>query len=301
MKLGVIDLGTNTFHLLIVEVGEKGTFVECYRKRIYVQLAEDGIAKIGKAPFQRGMNALQFYAKVLEKQGVSKVKAFGTAALRTASNGAEFIQQVKAKTGLQIELISGMREARLICQGVRLAVPMSDTPILIMDIGGGSVEFIIANDSEVFWEQSFPIGVAVLFNSFHKNDPISTTEIKQIKNHLTSVLRPLTKAISSYQLSTLIGASGTFDVLESILSDKKTGPFYTAIPASDFHPIYDELIVSNLAERLKMSAIPDSRAKLIIVAMVLIEHILTQISIDTIWVSSYAMKEGILTEMMVEE
>ena len=112
-RLGVVDLGTNTFHLLIAEPNGQGGFRELFRYRQFVKLAEEGIQVIGDTPFQRGLLALEGIKAKLDEYGVDRVRAFGTAALRTASNGSEFIRQVRSNTGIEIQLISGDEEARL--------------------------------------------------------------------------------------------------------------------------------------------------------------------------------------------
>ncbi|NJK83906.1 MAG: hypothetical protein HC912_08960 [Saprospiraceae bacterium] len=150
-RYAVIDLGTNTFHLLIVEQNRQ----KLYQERQFVKLAENGIEHISAAPFQRGIETMLHFHRVLKKFDVQQVQAFGTAALRTAHNGSAFIEEVEEATGIEIQLISGEREAALIQKGVAQAIPATDAHSLIMDIGGGSVEFILANQHEVFWAQSF--------------------------------------------------------------------------------------------------------------------------------------------------
>jgi len=297
-RYGVIDLGTNTFHLLIARQNENGGLDELYRKRVYVKLAENGIDTIGDAPFQRGLESLQIFKQVLEEYKVTKIKAFGTAALRTASNGSKFIEYVKNNIGLDITLIPGSEEARLIHHGVSHAVPLDENNGLIMDIGGGSVEFIIANKTKVHWAKSFPIGVAVLYNQFHKNDPITNDEVKAINSFLNSTLLELFTALKKYPASTLIGASGTFDVLESILVKEKTHPLYASLNSELFFPLHNQLLTTNIEQRLQMEGLPNSRADLVIVAMILIKFILTKTNTKKIIVSAYAMKEGILYEMI---
>jgi len=298
MKLAVIDLGTNTFHLLIIEPLSDGQFREIFRKRFFVQLAEEGIERIGDQAFERGLNTLREYKKVLDKYQVTKIQAFGTAALRTAQNGGEFKAAILKETGIDVQIISGDAEARLITEGVRLAVPFSTQPALIMDIGGGSVEFVLANDKEVFWAQSFPVGVAVLHHRFHKNEPISATEIEAANKHLEQILSPLWTALQKHPPHLLIGASGTFDVLEAMLVEKKQDPLCAFIQEVDFYPIYEKIIQTSLDKRLTMGKLPAQRAKLIVVALILIHKVLEHLSIQQIAVSMNAMKEGMLAEMM---
>lgn len=294
----VIDLGTNTFHLLIAEVDTSGTIKVVERKREFVKLGEGGVAQIIPAAFQRGMDTLKQFKTILDQYEVQALLAFGTAALRTASNGQDFIQQVKADTGIHIQLISGDREAALIQRGVALAVPFDDRPQLIMDIGGGSVEFIIADRKEVFWAHSFPIGVAVLFARFHQHDPITAAEIKDLDTFLRDILQPLEKQLKKYPVLCLAGASGTFDVMEAILVHEKSGAHYSTIPTSQFLPFYKQVIGTTLEERLAIDGVPAPRAEMLIVAIQLILTVLSFSNFETIYVSSYAMKEGMLVEMM---
>ncbi len=296
----VIDLGTNTFHLLIAEASNSGIFKELYRKRIYIKLAEDGINTIGLAPFDRALNALLSFKNILDQYDVKTVKAIGTAALRTASNGPDFIQKVFKETGIQIQLIPGDREADLIYKGVIQAVPLSKETGLIMDIGGGSVEFILADQDGVKWAQSFPIGVAVLYNKFHKKDPISPSEIDILEKFLEDILAPLFQEILVHKPSILIGASGTFDVLENLLCKEKLTPIHGVVNVSDFYPFFQQQIKTTIQERLAMKDIPNNRAEMIIVALVLIEFILGKTDIKTISVSEYALKEGMLKELISE-
>jgi len=300
-KFGVIDLGTNTFHLLIVEAEGKPPFKELHRERRYIKLAENGIKKIGPAPFARGLAALQAFKSELDNYGVKKIKAIGTAALRTASNAAEFIRQVKASTNIEVQLISGKEEAKLIHLGVVQAVPFGKEKGLIMDIGGGSVEFIIADSEKVFWAQSFPVGVAVLFNRFHKNDPIEPAEVTAIENFLEKELQPLLEALQMYHTPKVIGASGSFEVVEEMVEISARHPSHTLVPVAQFFPLHKKILSSSLNQRLQMEGMPASRADLIVVAFRLMHFIICRAQIEEIIVSAYAMKEGVLREMMLND
>lgn len=299
-RFGVIDLGTNTFHLLIAEPDERGGFRELYRERHFIKLAEEGIEKIGAGAFERGLGAMQNFKSKLDDYQVVSARAIGTAALRTASNGMDFITQVKDLTGIEVQLITGDREAELIHTGVMQAVPVVEERMLIMDIGGGSVEFIIADQSEVFWAQSFPVGVAILYKNYHKSDPITIEEIENIHSFLNHQLKPLLAALETYPLQLLVGASGTFDVLENILVKNKSHPHHSHLAAHAFPAFYTKIIQTTIAERLSMEGMPAERADMIVVALVLLNYVLLNAQIQHVIISAFAMKEGILHEMMQE-
>lgn len=297
-RYGVIDLGTNTFHLLISEKDADGNLTDLFRERVFVKLGEEGIETISDLAFRRALQALDSFKKLLDHYEVREVKAIGTAALRTATNGIEIIEKIRSETGIEVNLIPGDEEARLIHLGVVQAVPLNHENGLIMDIGGGSVEFILANNREVIWSESFPIGVSVLYRRFHKTDPISREEIFAIEQFLEYTLQPLTGILQNHKTSLLIGSSGTFDVLEAMLQNQRISSIHSIINVHDFFPLYDQFLKTTLDERFKMEHLPESRAELIIVALILIRFILRQTDFRQISVSAYAMKEGILYEMI---
>ncbi len=299
-RFAVIDLGTNTFHLLAVELMEDGHINRLYKERIYVKLAEEGIGRIGDGAFKRGKDAITKFKGIMDDLGVSQVRAFGTAALRTASNGSDFAREIEKETGVVIDIISGKEEARLIHQGVMQAIRPMDKRIVIMDIGGGSVEFVIADHQKVYWSESFPIGVAVLYKQFHHNDPIQPGELSRIDDFLEVQLESFFKAMAQFKGEILIGASGTFDVLDIMMDKKKSIPTSSELVMDTFRPLYEQLIKTTYQQRIEMERIPNSRADMIIVALALIRFVLERTKISGIVVSAYAMKEGILKEMMEE-
>lgn len=300
-KYGVIDLGTNTFHLLIVEKTNDSQFEELYRNRVFVKLAEEGIETIGKNAFQRGLDALLKFQSIIDLENVEHIRAFGTAALRTASNGQDFIESARKLTGIQVQLIDGNEEARLIHRGVSLMVDFENESGMIMDIGGGSVEFIIADNEQTHWAHSFPVGVAVLHNKFHATDPISQEEVDQLHKYLEKELAPLLDYLKSHPVKHLIGASGTFDVMEVMIPNERLNDHSTRLDLEHFSPLYQLFVNSRQEERLQMENLPESRAEMIVVAIILIDFILRQASIDKLTVTSYAMKEGMLSELIEAE
>ena len=299
--LAVIDLGTNTFHLLIARPDDSGGFTELFRERRFIKLAEDGITRIGPGPWERGLTAMRAFADQLAFYGVTQVRALGTAALRTASNGSEFIAAVREETGLEIELIDGDEEARLIHQGASRAIAFTERPRLLMDIGGGSVEFILADADQVYWSRSFPIGVAVLFRDFHTTDPLPADQQAALRTFLAKALEPLQTALQKHPVTELVGASGTFDVLEQYLDDPGAGTDYTTIPVGEFASFRDRLIAMPLEERLTMKRMPPARAEMLPVALVLLDVVIKLANIEQLLVSPYALKEGVLFEMMNAE
>lgn len=298
VKYAAIDLGTNTFHLLIASFDGGGNLIEHFRDRQYIHLAEEGIETIGEKAFQRAMECVKTFSKYLERYEIRKVNCTGTAALRTASNGPELVAKIKDLTNMDVNIIDGIKEARYIYEGVKLAVPQTKSGNhIIMDIGGGSVEFIIVKNGHFHWSNSFPIGIAVLKRQFHHQDPITDKEIESINAFIDQHVQKLYHIVKHLKIHSLIGASGSFEVLSGMKSIGYSDHLSIDIPVPFFMDIYNGLIHTNLEERLFREDIPNDRAHLIIVAFHLMKRILEKIEFQKITVSAYAMKEGILAEM----
>lgn len=300
-RLAVLDLGTNTFHLLIVETDDERHFSVLYKEKRFVKLAEGGIERIGEGAMQRATSTLLAYRRLLDQYQVKRVKVIGTAALRTASNGPTLMQWAATETQLDIEIISGEREAALIQKGVFQSLVDPQDRYVVMDIGGGSVEFIIAEGNEVLWCHSFPVGAAVLLREYHREDPISVRELQAIKEFLCKQLAPLKGALEQWPTQWLIGAAGTFDVIADQIAILQSSPYTWEIDPSRFAPLFDELKGMSKKEREQSPWIPDDRVDMIVVASSLIQYVLESYQIKRFTVSAFALKEGMIAEMLAEE
>ncbi len=300
MNVAVIDMGTNTFHLLIVEVWYDD-FRVIHRERQSVKIGKGGIndGKITAEAADRALNAMIHFREVMDQHIIEDVFATATSAIRSATNGKELCEAIRIKTGIEVRIISGEEEARNIYYGVRKALPIGDDPALIMDIGGGSIEFIIGSDQEIFWLKSFEIGGQRMLDMFHKNDPISSNELQSLQNYLQTNLSELFEAVKVHKPGTLIGSSGTFDTLSDIYRKKRgiaITPGSTEFPfdLDDFQIIYDEIMRSNREERLAIPGMIEMRVELIVVALELLKFVIEKCEINNLRISAYALKEGVL-------
>ena len=321
MRIAILDLGTNTFNIFIADLhpikqmdrlsedtGKNGSahFKKLYKSKIAVKLGEGGINTnvIAEAPFNRGIGALKMHKKRIKEFGVEKVIAVATSAIRSARNGMDFIRSAKEATGIEVEVISGGREAELIYYGVRSAVNMNNTPSLIIDIGGGSTEFIIGTSKEILWKHSFLLGAARLLEQFNPSDPITQEEIQQIEYHLEQNLQPLYDAIQKYPVTELIGSSGSFDSLAEMIgyhfydADILKGKTEYEFNLNDCEKIYEMLRNSTTKERLSMKGLVRMRVDMIVVSVVFIRFIMRRLNLKKMRLSTYSLKEGVLWELM---
>ncbi|MGI8892169.1 MAG: phosphatase, partial [Bacteroidia bacterium] len=267
---------------------------------------ENGITKgiINPAAFQRGVDAVKYFKGIISSQHIEEIFAFATAALRRASNADKFIEAVKNETGIKIEIISGEKEAEYIYYGVHQAVELGVETSLVMDIGGGSVEFILCNENEIFWKGSFDIGAAILLEMFKPSDPANEGEINKMRDYFTETLKPLIHACNKYSPVQLVGSSGSFDTLADVTAYRFHTPEILAGKTEysfDIHEIrqvISGLISSTHAEREQIKGIAAMRIDMIVVGSLLIKFVIEKLGINKIKLSSYALKEGVLWQVM---
>lgn len=302
-RTAIIDLGTNTFHLLVAEWDER-SFRVVWNERRPTKLGVGGINRnlITPEARDRALTTLKAYRQQADQLGVSQILAFGTSALRNAANGAELAYEIKRETGIETRIISGDREAELIYEGVNLALHLGNDPQLIVDIGGGSVEFIIANGADIRWKQSFEIGGQRLLEKFQHNDPILPQEIEALQYHCANVLAPLRSALAEHQPNVLAGSSGTFDTLSEIYCHRH-GLTYAEEPETPFDihsfpEIYHDIISRDRQGRMQIPGMIELRVDMISVACALVDYILRLRDFRAIRVSSYSLKEGVLARLM---
>ena len=301
MRKAVIDLGTNTFHLFIVEINEK-ELTTLYKEKIAVKLGQNGISKgkIAKDAIKRALHTLSIFRRIIDQFEVKEITGIATSAIRNAKNGTELVDLIKAETGIEIQIINGDREAELIYKGVQAAVDLGTKNHLIMDIGGGSVEFIIGNGTDILWKRSFEIGAQRLLDKFHNEDPMPPTSLKELFTFFDRELAPLLIAIKAYRPVAIIGCSGTFDTLCAIYnasqSQKRTPDIIQSLPFNAYREIHRDLLIRDRSERMLIPGMVTMRVDMIVVASCLISYVTEHLQTEHISASSYALKEGLLFE-----
>lgn len=301
--IAIIDMGTNTFHLLIAEGNESGYNI-VHRDRLAVKIGMGGINDgiITEGAFQRALLAMQSFKNTIDQHQVTTTYAYGTSALRNARNGREMAERIKTVTGIEINIIHGDLEAQYIYLGVRAALGLGYDKHLIIDIGGGSVEFIIANHDHIFWKQSFEVGAQRLLEQFHKHDPILPEEVHALEKYLNHALKPLWEALKKYNPQILVGSSGTFDTLSDIFCithdiHKAPEEIETPLSLEGFYEIHEDILQKNRQQRMEIPGMIEMRVDMIVVASCLIKFLLEKHIFNRIRVSTYSLKEGVLAHL----
>jgi exopolyphosphatase/guanosine-5'-triphosphate,3'-diphosphate pyrophosphatase len=305
-RVAIVDLGTNTFHLLIAELGVQPTFF--HRERQAVKIGKGGIntGQITEEAIARAIACMKDFREKTDGYQAEKIFAFGTSALRSAANGREVVARLTQASGIEIRIISGEEEAGLIYKGVASAMDLGAEKSLIVDIGGGSVEFIIGTKDQIYWRRSFEIGAQRLLERFQKHDPILPSEIGALDDYFRTELADLFQAMREHAPRTLVGSSGTFDTLSEIFCITKGIPYpaeagETPLTVDGFYPIYEMLISKNRAQRSIIPGMIEMRVDMIVVAVCLVRFIIEAFSLRHLRVSSYSLKEGILAALQKNE
>lgn len=299
MKIAAIDLGTNTFHLIIAEQTESEMKI-IYKTNKPIKLGED-ITKENKiipTAFERGINCLKEFKATLDQYGVTKIRAVATSGVRSASNGKDFIDTVKEETGILIDIIDGEEEANLIYEGVKYSGAIQGKS-LIMDIGGGSTEFIFCDNKGFYWKKSLDIGAARLMQKFFKSDPISLEDQEQIKIHLKENLAELIEFGKDFGATTLIGSAGAFETYAEVIDPAIN---IHEIPNSlididAYHQLSKKLICSTHQERSEMPNLIPLRVDMIVMASMITDYVLAELDLKTIILSTYDLKMGVLQKL----
>lgn len=299
MKIAAIDLGTNTFHLIIAN--KKGDEMEIlYKANKPIKLGEN-ITKENKiipAAFERGINCLKDFKSTLERYEVDKIRAVATSGVRSASNGRDFIDMVKKETGIVIVIIDGEEEANLIYEGVKFSGAI-EGKALIMDIGGGSTEFIFCDEDGLYWKKSFDIGAARLMQKFFKSDPIDLRDQEQIKNHLQENLAELIEFGKTFGATTLIGSAGAFETYAEVIDPSINIRQIANAPIDihAYHQLSKKLIGSTHQERSEMPNLIPLRVDMIVMAAMITDYVLAKLDLKAITLSTYDLKMGVLQQL----
>lgn len=300
----VIDLGTNTFHLLIGSFG-LNQIEESFQLQIPVKIGQGGINKgfITPEAWERAMQALAIFAEKIKEFEVTNIQAIGTSAIRNASNGEAFLKEIHQRFGFSIKKIEGNLEAELIYKGVGYSFPFPDEPIWVMDIGGGSVEFILGSGSAIIWKKSYEIGAARLIDAFSFSEPLTNDELQTLEAYFESSLQEVWKMQSIYKAQFFAGSAGSFDTLREILEIDLNQKLVSLskhaqeVSIAQVNEFSSYIINSTQSERLKMNGLPSFRVDMIVAATALMQFVIKRLGSTRVIASHYALKEGILANL----
>jgi exopolyphosphatase / guanosine-5'-triphosphate,3'-diphosphate pyrophosphatase len=299
-RVTAIDLGTNSFHAVIVDVFADGTFETVDALKEMVTLGKNGVGyNLTPESMNLGIDALKKFKTLSDSYRSDLIIAYATSAIREAPNGGEFIQRAIDEVRIKIQAIPGIMEAELIAHAVQHSLNLGSQKALIIDIGGGSTEFIISDQSDFYYLDSQKIGVSRMTSEYIKSDPISKKEIKSLEDHYKMRLQNVIQALVDHMVPILVGTSGTMqNIAAMIAAEKKMNTSLTLnefeYTSDDFFSFCDRFLKLDRKRRLETPGLDPKRVDFIVAGVVLVQYLLKSTAIKRIKTSTEAMREGII-------
>ena len=299
--IAAIDLGTNSFHLVITAIGSKGTLKVYTTEKEMVRLGSSSgdMKYISNDAMERGVSCMVNFAE-LAKSRNAKVVAVATSAVREAANKKEFLRKVKEKSGVDVQVISGYEEGRLIYYGVIHALPVLNKKTLVIDIGGGSTETVVGYKGEVDYVHSAKLGAIRLTKRFDLDTNPSQDNIEACKKYIHGEMAPIVERLQQSNFETVVGTSGTILSLTVMAMNNKEEEIpevlngITVSQKNLLKVINKIKKAKSVNERLKIPKIDASRADIILGGALILEYLLTTLKIKKIIISTYALREGVV-------
>lgn len=302
MKLAAIDCGTNSFHLIVARVTIDGSIELVERAKEMVRIGDSAFrgGQIAPEAFDRGITALKAFKTIAERHGCEAIVAVATAAVREAQNGAEFLRELQDATGLEIEVIGGDEEARLIYLGVRSSLDFAGRKALLCDIGGGSVELVVGDARESRFRTSFKLGVLRLLAERITTDPISPDERARLVAHCHRTIEGAASAARAIGFDFVAFTSGTANAVADLIAAQKGPGGPPARPRriafSDVHALEELVCTRNAAERARLPGMDPRRADSIVPGVILVRTVLETFHADEATLCDAALREGMIAD-----
>jgi exopolyphosphatase / guanosine-5'-triphosphate,3'-diphosphate pyrophosphatase len=303
MRIAALDLGSNSFHLLIADVHPDGSFTALAREKEMLRLG-DHVSREGRIPPDAADLAVATVRRMkmlADAAEASEVVACATSAIRCAANGDELVDRIERDTGVEVDVINGLTEAGLIFGAIRASVVLEPAPALCLDLGGGSVEVMVGAASGLRWACSENLGVARLTNDFVHSDPISKSDRRELRDHLRDTLRPIAAQVSRFEPKLVVGSSGTLEDLARMVAARRDGRLpvslnQLAFTRDDFFALHDDILSSKPAERRKMDGLEPRRVDLIVAGSTFLATAMEMFDFEEMTISEWSLREGILLD-----
>ncbi len=303
MKLAAIDIGTNSIHMIVVQVQGDNTFHVIEREKEMVKLGEGVFAtnRLSDRAYKEGLEVIKRYVQLADQLGVDEIITAATSATREAQNGREFLDAIVKKTGIAPQVISGKEEARLIFLAVRQAIALQGKKALVLDIGGGSTEAVVGNEKEVLFRSSVKLGVRRLLDMFEHQGPIGKEALKVLEAHIKQIARDVISEAKQHGFAQVIGTSGTIRTLGEAALIENGGDDLPSVNAekvsrADLEKLTKKLLKSEAEERSDVKGINDRRADAIHLGGVLLTQLLQLADAKEITLCDASLREGLIID-----
>ena len=302
-----MDLGSNSFHLVVAEVRPDGSFSPTIREKEMLRLGEE-VARLGEislASADAAVSVIRRFRKLAEAAGSDEIHAKATSAIRSAENGTALVDRIEAEAGVIVDVIDGLEEARLIFTAIRAAVVLEPGPAICFDLGGGSLEIAVGDVQGMQFAASERLGVGRLTATYAQTDPLTDDERVSMREHCVSLLSPIAKHVEHLGAQLAVGSSGSFEAIATIIAVARDG----SAPGSlnqfsftfeEFLPLYRLITRATQAERRAIPGMDSKRVDLIAAGAVVLRSIFEVFDLNTFTISDWALREGIVLDAIAQ-
>jgi exopolyphosphatase/guanosine-5'-triphosphate,3'-diphosphate pyrophosphatase len=311
--LAAIDLGTNSIHLVVARVGGSN-FEVVEREREMVRLGsptaegpgarrngDDEMRLLDPAAMDRAIATLGRFRQVAAIS-TDHIRVVATSAVREAENRADFLQRVRDEVGLEVEVISGFEEARLIHLGVLQAVPVFDKRLLVCDIGGGSTELVVGQRGDVLASRSFKLGAIRLTQRFFPGGAADKAAVNACRDFVRGTIASFVRDVRRMDVEVAVGSSGTIGAVCEMVAARRDQPRprtynnFTIDRHEVRHTVKHLLAAPTTEDRANIAGLDPKRADIIVAGALILEQVMVALDIDELTFSDYALREGVLLD-----
>jgi exopolyphosphatase/guanosine-5'-triphosphate,3'-diphosphate pyrophosphatase len=307
-RVAAIDVGSNSLHMVIAQADPDGAITTLWRMKEMVGLGRISFPsrRLTAEAMDRAMATLKRFQEAAQRRQCEKILAVATSAVREAENGGDFLERVRQELGLNMRVVSARDEAKLIYLGVRHAVELKATPTFMIDIGGGSVEFIVADKTRALMLESRKLGATRMTAKYIKSDPPSPADLKSLQTHYDRELNPLCEQINALKPVEALGTSGTMENLAAMCNalfggnSRHNGASHHAgvLERDQLQKLVGKLLESTSIDRSTYKGLDDQRKDQVIAGAILVNELFKRLNLERITVCKSALREGMLVDYL---
>ena len=301
MRIAALDLGSNSFHLIVVEARLDGSFVPLIAEKEMLRLGDlvARTGRIGEPAMTECLEVVARFRAIAESKRADEIVAVGTAALREALDGGDFVDRVREEVGIEVELIDGVEEAKVVFTAVRASVLIDRPPALAADLGGGSLEIVVGDQAGISYAASARLGVGRLTAELVGTDPPSEEDRARLAARISGELGPVLAEVREFKPHMLIGSSGTFTSLVRIAAALRDGILHESVNQltvcrADLAAARVLIDTLTSSERSKLPGCDQRRSELLPAGIAVLMHLMDETGLDELTVSEWALREGIV-------
>jgi exopolyphosphatase/guanosine-5'-triphosphate,3'-diphosphate pyrophosphatase len=302
-RLAAIDIGTNSIHLVVADVDPRsGKFNVLDREKEIARLGSGSsdMKYLSESAMNRGIETIKRFKTIADAAG-APIRALATSAVREALNQKEFIRRVQKETGIRIEIASGVEEARLIYLGALQALPIFHKNILLVDIGGGSSEFLVGKERRILYANSLKIGALRLTQRFFSSDDIDSKAVNECRRYVAGMINPVVREVKKHDCEVFVGTSGTIlniaNMIRAMRDDEDTQANNFTFSQKELRKVAGEVIeAKDSRQRSGIRGLDPARVDIIVAGVIILDEILRALKIKRMVISEYALREGIILD-----